>query len=60
MTRLLNGNTTERQRNSEGTTVLACGCAHTDILWLQMCDEHYAADHALHEQARADHAKEST
>jgi hypothetical protein len=36
--RLLNGNTTVRQRNSEGCTILPCGCAHTDVLWLQMCD----------------------
>lgn len=52
---LLNGSTEIRQRNSEGTTVLDCGCAHTATHWLQMCEGHYTENHALHEQARIEH-----
>lgn len=52
--KLLNGSTEVRSRNSEGTTVLACGCAHTDVMWLQMCEPHHAETAALHEQARLD------
>lgn len=40
--KLLNGNTHVRVRNSDGCTVLECGCAHTDTRWLQMCDAHHA------------------
>lgn len=53
--KLLNGTKEPRSRNSEGCTVLDCGCAHTPTTWLQMCDAHYAEDHTLHEQARLDH-----
>jgi len=52
---LLNGSKEIRQRNSEGCVVLPCGCAHTDVLWLQMCDADYQPDAALHAQAAADH-----
>lgn len=55
MIHLLNGNKTERQRNSEGCTVYPCGCAHTDVLWLQMCDTDYQPTFALRERARIDH-----
>ena len=53
--RLLNGNATERSRSSDGTRVLDCGCAHTDVMWLQMCDAHAAETDALHAQAQGDH-----
>jgi len=52
---LLNGSKEIRQRNSDGVTVLPCGCAHTDVLWLQMCDGDYQVEAALHAQAAADH-----
>lgn len=56
MIHLLNGNTAERSRSSDGCTVYPCGCAHTDTHWLQLCDAHYGPTLALHQQARQDHA----
>lgn len=57
---LLNGATTVRERDSEGTTVLKCGCAYTDApsRWAQMCREHGEPCEALHVQARADHDRD--
>jgi hypothetical protein len=55
---LLNGSTEIRQRNSDGCTVLDCGCAHTPTHWLQMCDDCYQPDAALHAQAAADHRQQ--
>ena len=52
---LLNGTSTPRQRNSEGCAVLACGCAHDDVRWLQLCDAHYADWHDRHEAAHIAH-----
>jgi hypothetical protein len=51
MIRLVNGNTQQRVRNSEGCTVLDCGCAHTAIEYLQMCDKHFTEWQKLHERA---------
>jgi len=53
--KLLNGNATPRVRSSEGCTVLACGCAHTDVTWLQLCDAHWFEWSGLHDAARAGH-----
>jgi len=53
--KLLNGNTAPRVRSSEGCTVLECGCAYTDVLWLQMCDAEYAEWHARHVTAHTAH-----
>ena len=53
--RLLNGNTTARVRSSEGCAVLDCGCAHTDVTWLQLCDAHWFEWSGLHDAARAGH-----
>lgn len=53
--KLLNGNDTVRQRNSDSCTVLACGCAHSDTRWLQMCDPHGTEESTLHAQAAADY-----
>jgi hypothetical protein len=47
--KLLNGNTIVRQRNSEGCAILKCGCAHTDVMWVQMCTPCYATWETLHE-----------
>jgi hypothetical protein len=54
MIHLLNGSTEPRVRSSEGVTVQPCGCAATDIMWLQMCDPHFQADNALRQQAHQD------
>jgi len=51
----INGNTTVRVRNSEGCTVLPCGCAHTVSAWVQLCEAHYAEWRDLHEAARIAH-----
>jgi hypothetical protein len=53
---LLNDSTEVRQRSSDGVVVLDCGCAHTDIRWLQMCDAHFQPDHQRHTQALQGHA----
>lgn len=45
-----------RVRSSEGCTVLDCGCAHTDVAWLQMCDVHAAEWQARHDDALLEHA----
>lgn len=37
----VNGQKHIRVRDSEGCTVLPCGCAHAEVMWLQLCDEHY-------------------
>lgn len=58
MIHLLNGATEIRERSSEAVTVLPCKCAHTNgecQTWVQMCDEDYTEDHALHESARLNH-----
>lgn len=55
MIHLLNGSKEIRQRNSENCTVLACGCAHTDTTWLQMCDADYTETEALRAHAREEH-----
>lgn len=59
---LLNGSVAVRERGSEGTTVLECGCAYTDSpsRWAQMCREHGAPTEALHVRARADHEREAS
>ena len=41
MIHLVNGTKQARVKNSEGCTVLPCNCAHEEIMWLQLCDEHY-------------------
>jgi hypothetical protein len=51
--RPMNGNTTERQRNSDGCTVLACGCAHTESRWLEA---HFTEWSELHQAAATAHA----
>ena len=53
---LLNGHAEPRVRNSEGCTVLPCGCAHLEREWVQMCDAHGAEWQALHDAARIAHA----
>lgn len=53
---LLNGNTQERTRSSEGFTLLDCGCAHTDTHWHQLCDLHGMEWRAVHEAALLEHA----
>jgi hypothetical protein len=52
---LVNGSKDVRVRNSEGCTVLDCGCAHDPIQWLQQCRAHNDEANALHAQAAADH-----
>lgn len=52
---LMNGYTTARVKNSEGCTVLDCGCAHTTVQYVQMCDPHFREWHAKHERAKLDH-----
>jgi hypothetical protein len=58
MIHLLYG-TAIRQRNSEGVTVLLCGCAHDDTTWLQMCDADYQDWHVRHVEAQKQHDIES-
>jgi hypothetical protein len=53
---LLNDSTEVRARSSDGVRVLDCGCAQTDIRYLQMCEEHHAPWRATHERWRQDHA----
>jgi hypothetical protein len=48
---LMNGQKHKRERNTEGCTVLECGCAHTEVMWLQMCDEHWQHWQERHELA---------
>lgn len=38
---LVNGQRHTRTRGSEGCTVLECGCAHAEVMWLQLCDLHW-------------------
>lgn len=38
---LMNGQRHTRVKNSEGVTVLPCGCAHEEIMYLQLCEEHW-------------------
>ena len=52
---LMNGTTAVRQRNSEGCTLLACGCAHDDTRWLQLCGAHYFEWSGLHDASRIAH-----
>jgi hypothetical protein len=57
--KLLNGNLAPRVRNSEGCTVLDCGCAHDSIRWLQMCDADWADYEGRHLRSQADHDREA-
>lgn len=41
MIHLMNGQRHTRTRGSEGVTVLDCGCAHAEVMWIQLCDQHY-------------------
>ena len=52
---LLNGTAAPRVKSSDGCAVLPCGCAHTDVTWLQMCDVHFAEFAALHGAAKLSH-----
>lgn len=54
---LINGSTVVRSRESEGTTILECGCAFTDspYQWTQMCRPHCVETAELHERARVQH-----
>lgn len=52
---LLNGTDRPRERSSEGCTVHDCGCAHTDLAWLQMCGEHHSEWETRHVAASIDH-----
>lgn len=52
---LRNGSKAERIKSSDGCTVLPCGCAHTDVMWVQMCEEHDKEDNDLHQAAIANH-----
>jgi hypothetical protein len=56
MIHLLNGTTQARIKSSDEVTVQPCGCAHTDVMWLQMCDPHFQADNALRRAAQEDRA----
>lgn len=56
---LMNGFTSARTRASDGTTVLACGCACTDLQWIQMCRPHFTGYEALHRQAQIDLSREA-
>ena len=56
---LLNGNDHERTRNSDSCRVLACGCAHDDRAWLQLCDPHFAEADARHRLAAAQYTLQS-
>ena len=41
----------------KGVTKLTdCTCRHDDRRWLQMCEEHKAAEAAIHAEWAADHA----
>jgi hypothetical protein len=53
---LVNGSPSVRQRNSEGCALLACGCAHDDIRWLQLCESHWLEWSGLHDASRIAHA----
>lgn len=53
--RLVNGSAAVRQRNSEGCALLACGCAHDDIRWLQLCEAHWLEWSGLHDASRIAH-----
>lgn len=54
---LINGSTTVRSRETEGTNILECGCAYSDwpYMWTQMCKPHCIESDTLHAKARADH-----
>lgn len=54
---LMNGVTEIRVRSSEGCTVLGCGCASTDVMWLQMCFVHHALWSPLHAEAARAHSE---
>jgi len=53
---LLNGHAEPRVRNSEGCTVLPCGCAHLEREWVQMCDTHGTEYRERHALAKLEHA----
>jgi hypothetical protein len=55
MVHLINGSTAVRVRSSEDCTVLDCGCAHSAVLWTQMCLAHWSAWSELHATARMAH-----
>jgi hypothetical protein len=55
---LVNGSKEIRVRNSESCTVLPCQCAHTDVMWLQMCRPHFEEDLNLHAEAQTEHMKQ--
>lgn len=44
----MNGLIHVRVKASEGCAVLACGCAHNETMWLQLCDTHYQEWLQLH------------
>jgi hypothetical protein len=52
---LLNGNKAERIKQSEGCTILPCGCAHLEREWIQMCETHHAEHEARHRLAQQQH-----
>jgi hypothetical protein len=52
---LLNGSKAERVKNSEGCTILSCGCAHLEREWIQMCETHHAEHEARHQLAQQQH-----
>ena len=55
---LVNGSKEIRVRNSEGCTVLPCQCAHTDVMWAQMCHPHFEEDRNLHAEAQNSHLEQ--
>lgn len=57
--RLMNDATEARVRSSEGCNVLPCGCAHSDVAWLQLCDAHWQDWHMLHTRARPAHCQDT-
>lgn len=50
---LLNGSKAARVKSSDGVTVLACGCAHSEREWSQMCYAHYQEWRAVHVDAQS-------
>jgi hypothetical protein len=56
MIHLLNGSTQARVKSSDDVTVRPCGCAHTDVMWLQMCDPCFQADQIFRRVAQEDRA----
>lgn len=58
---LVNGSKAPRVYNSEGCTVLPCGCAYTEGvagMWLQFCRPHWAQLEELRAEARRAHAEQ--